>query len=81
MCQVVRRQRWRDLSFEEGAARVIALNEKLEPLCKGVDGMFSGDISVSGTVSWQFSPGWCTFFRHWKLPFFLEYSRGHDEGG
>ena len=40
VCQVVRRQRWRNFSFEEGAARVIALNAELESLCKGVDGMF-----------------------------------------
>ena len=40
VCQVVRRQWWQNFSFEEGVARVITLNEKLESLCKGVDGMF-----------------------------------------
>ena len=57
VCQVVRRQRWRNFSFEEGAARVIALNAELESLCKGVDGMFFGDISVFDTVSGPFSAG------------------------
>ena len=59
MCQVVYR---RHFSFEEGAARVILLNEKLESLSKGEEGMFFLDTYVSlEQYLGRFPSGWGTF--------------------
>ena len=40
VCQVCRRSRWRGLSFEDGAARVIEINRHLEAFCRDSDGVF-----------------------------------------
>ena len=40
VCQVCRRSRWRGLSYEEGAARVIEINRYLEAFCRDSDCVF-----------------------------------------
>ena len=40
VCQVCRRSRWRGLSYEDGAARVIEINRYLEAFCRDSDGVF-----------------------------------------
>ena len=40
VCQVIRRRKWRNFSYEEGAARVIKISDYLEHFCNDTKGVF-----------------------------------------
>ena len=53
VCQIVRRQSWRHISYEEGTARVAEVNEFLRAVCETILMYRSGDIGGFWNVQRQ----------------------------